>query len=260
MVDKHPKIRIRELYKSFNNNSVLNGIDLDISKGESLVVIGESGVGKSVLLKNIIGLLTPDTGSIKIDGNETVGLTPPENKMFLNKFGMLFQNGALFDSLTVWENIAFGLIEGQGMKKKKAQEIAIEKLKDVGLKPDIGFLSPAELSGGMHKRVGLARAIATEPEVILFDEPTTGLDPIMGDVINDLIIDCVKRLKATALSITHDMESARKIGNKIAMIYKGRIIWVGPVSEVDNSGNDIINRFIQGDAKRLVKNGIGAAP
>ena len=257
MVDKYPKIRIRGLHKSFNANTILNGIDLDISEGESLVVIGRSGVGKSVLLRNIIGLLNPDSGSIKIDGIETVGMNRPENETTLKKFGMLFQNGALFDSLTVWENIAFGLIQGRRIKRKEAQEIALEKLRDVGLKPDIGFLAPAELSGGMHKRVGLARAIATEPEILFFDEPTTGLDPIMGDVINNLIVDCVKRLKATALSITHDMESARKIGDKIAMIYGGRIIWIGPVSEVDNTGNDIINRFIQGNTKGLDENGLG---
>ena len=257
MLDKQPKIRIRGLHKSFNDNPVLDGIDLDISQGESIVVIGGSGVGKSVLIKNIIGLLTPDSGSIKIDGNETAGMEWPENETILKNFGMLFQNGALFDSLNVWENIAFGLIQGRRMKRKEAQEIAIEKLRDVGLKPHIGFLSPAQLSGGMHKRVGLARAIATEPEIIFFDEPTTGLDPIMGDVINDLIVDCVKRLKATALSITHDMESARKIADKIAMIYKGRIIWSGPVSDIDNTDNDVLNNFIQGDAKRLVENGIG---
>ena len=258
MVDKQPKIRIRGLHKSFNDNPVLNGIDLDIFQGESFVVIGSSGVGKSVLLKNIIGLLNPDSGSIKIDGYETVGMDWPKNETILKKFGMLFQNGALFDSLTVWENVAFGLIEGRGMKRKEAQEIAVEKLRDVGLKPDIGFLSPAELSGGMHKRVGLARAIATEPEIIFFDEPTTGLDPIMGDVINDLIVDRVKHVKATALSITHDMESARKIGDKIAMIHKGRIIWAGPASDIDNTGNDVINRFIQGGAKGFIQNNIGA--
>jgi phospholipid/cholesterol/gamma-HCH transport system ATP-binding protein len=257
MLDKQPKIRIRGLHKSFNDYPVLNGIDLDISQGESIVVIGGSGVGKSVLLKNIVGLLTPDSGSIKIDGDETAGMEWPENETILKRFGILFQNGALFDSLTVWENIAFGLIQGRRMKRKEAKEIAIEKLRDVGLKPDIGFLSPAQLSGGMHKRVGLARAIATEPEIVFFDEPTTGLDPIMCDVINGLIVDCVKRLKATALSITHDMESARKIADKIAMIYKGRIIWSGPVSDIDNTGNDVLNNFIQGDAKRPVENGIG---
>jgi len=257
MADKQPKIRIRGLHKSFNANTVLNGIDLDISEGESLVVIGGSGVGKSVLLKNIIGLLTPDSGSIKIDGVETVGIKGPENETILKKFGMLFQNGALFDSLTVWENIAFGLIQGRKMKRKEAQEIALEKLRDVGLKPDIGFLTPAELSGGMHKRVGLARAIATEPEIVFFDEPTTGLDPIMGDVINDLIVDCVKRLKSTALSITHDMESARKIGDKIAMISKGKIIWIGPVSDINKTGNEVLNKFIQVGAKGPLENSIG---
>jgi len=257
MADKYQKIRIRGLYKSFNANTILNGIDLDISEGESLVVIGRSGVGKSVLLRNIIGLLNPDSGSIKIDGKETVGMNGPENEKTLKKFGMLFQNGALFDSLTVWENIAFGLIQGKRIKRKEAQEIALEKLRDVGLKPDIGFLAPAELSGGMHKRVGLARAIATEPEILFFDEPTTGLDPIMGDVINNLIVDCVKRLKATALSITHDMESARKIGDKIAMISKGKIIWMGPASDIDKTKNEVLKKFIKGDAKGLSKISIG---
>ena len=173
----------------------------------------------------------------------------PERERILQKVGMLFQNAALFDSLTVWENVAFGLIEGRGMKRKEAQEIAYDKLADVGLGPDIAPLSPAELSGGMRKRVGLARAIATDPEIIFFDEPTTGLDPIMGDVINDLIVDRVKHLGATTLTITHDMASARKIADKIAMIYQGKIIWDGPVSEIDESGNDFVDQFIHGRAE-----------
>jgi len=224
-----PKIQIRGVHKSFGPKVVLDGVDLDIAVGESVVVIGGSGTGKSVLLKCILGLLTPESGSIRIDGEEVVGLGGHDRDRVLRKFGMLFQNAALFDSLPVWENVAFGLIQGERMERAKAKEIAIEKLAAVGLTPEVGELSPAELSGGMRKRVGLARAIATTPEIIFFDEPTTGLDPIMGDVINDLIVKCVHELGATTLSITHDMASARKISHRIAMLYKGRIIWAGPV-------------------------------
>ena len=216
-----PKIRIRGLHKAFGDKVVLDGLDLDIGVGESVVVIGGSGTGKSVLLKCILGLLHPEAGSIEVDGEEVVGLRGQERDRVLRKFGMLFQNAALFDSLPVWENVAFGLIEGARMARAEAQEIAFDKLAAVGLGPDVSQLSPAELSGGMRKRVGLARAIATEPEVIFFDEPTTGLDPIMGDVINDLIIKCVHELGATALSITHDMASARKIADRIAMLHDG---------------------------------------
>jgi len=259
MAEKQSKIAISGLYKTFGEKTVLDGIELDILEGESMVIIGSSGAGKSVLLRNIIGLLTPESGSIKIDGNETVGMNEPDKQKVLRKIGMLFQNAALFDSLTVWENIAFGLIEGRGIKRKDARDIAIAKLGDVGLKPDIGFLLPAELSGGMRKRVGLARAIATEPEIIFFDEPTTGLDPIMSDVINDLIVDRVKHLKATALSITHDMASARKIADHIAMIHKGKIIWVGPVSNLDISENNVVDQFIKGLAERHIQRSVGTA-
>jgi phospholipid/cholesterol/gamma-HCH transport system ATP-binding protein len=228
---------------------VLNGIDLDVAEGESLVIIGGSGSGKSVLLKCILGLITPDAGSIEIDGQETAGLTGSDRDAVLHKFGMLFQGGALFDSLPVWENVAFGLIQGSGLDRGKAREIAIAKLAQVGLGEAVAGLSPAELSGGMQKRVALARAIATEPEIIFFDEPTTGLDPIMADVINDLIVACVKELGATTLSITHDMASARKIAHRVAMIYEGRIIWDGPVGEIDRSGNDHVDQFIHGRAE-----------
>ncbi len=243
------KIRIRGLHKSFGDKVVLDGLDLDVGVGESVVVIGGSGTGKSVLLKCILGLLHPDAGSIDVDGEAVVGLSERERDRVLRKFGMLFQNAALFDSLAVWENVAFGLVEGARMARAEAKEIAFTKLAAVGLGPDVGQLQPAELSGGMRKRVGLARAIATEPEVIFFDEPTTGLDPIMGDVINDLIIKCVQELGATALSITHDMASARKIADRIAMLHEGKIIWAGPVAEIDASDSAHVEQFIHGRAE-----------
>jgi phospholipid/cholesterol/gamma-HCH transport system ATP-binding protein len=243
------KIEIRGLSKSFGPKVVLNGLDLDVAVGESVVVIGGSGTGKSVLLKCILGLLTPDSGSIKIDGEEVVGLRGQDRDRVLRKFGMLFQNAALFDSLPVWENVAFGLIQGSGMGLVEAKKVAIEKLAAVGMTAEVGELSPAELSGGMRKRVGLARAIATTPEIIFFDEPTTGLDPIMGDVINDLIVKCVHELGASTLSITHDMASARKIAHRVAMLYNGKIIWAGPVENIDDSGNDYVDQFIHGRAE-----------
>jgi phospholipid/cholesterol/gamma-HCH transport system ATP-binding protein len=243
------KIALRDLSKRFDGKVVLDGLDLEVATGESMVVIGGSGVGKSVMLKCILGLLKPDKGSIKIDGTETVGLKGAARDKILRKFGMLFQGSALFDSLSVWENVAFGLIEGSNMPRQQAKTIAIDKLAQVGLGPEIGELGPAELSGGMKKRVALARAIATEPEIIFFDEPTTGLDPIMGDVINDLIIRCVRRLGATALSITHDMASARKIADRIAMLYKGKIIWCGRADEIDRSNNPHVDQFINGRAE-----------
>jgi phospholipid/cholesterol/gamma-HCH transport system ATP-binding protein len=253
MNSRTPKIEVRGLFKAFGRNKVLNGIDLDIGRAESLVVMGGSGSGKSVLIKNILGLIRPDSGSIKIDGEETAGMTGTTRERVLRKFGMLFQGAALFDSLKVWENVAFGLIEGRGVARAKARDIAMEKLAQVGLGADVGQLRPAELSGGMQKRVALARAIAAEPEILFFDEPTTGLDPIMADVINDLIIASVKRLGATALSITHDMASARKISDRVAMIYGGKIIWAGPTSQIDNSGNLYVDQFIHGRAEGPIK-------
>ncbi len=248
-----PKIRIRGLHKAFGDKHVLRGLDLDVGKGESVVVIGGSGTGKSVLLKCILGLLEPDAGTIEVDGENVIGLRGEEQDAVMRKFGMLFQNAALFDSLPVWENVAFGLIQGEGMQRALAKQIALEKLAAVGLGTDVAELGPAELSGGMRKRVGLARAIATEPEIIFFDEPTTGLDPIMGDVINDLIVKCVHELGATALSITHDMASARKIAHRIAMLFEGKIIWAGPVAEVDRSGNDHVDQFINGRAEGPIR-------
>jgi phospholipid/cholesterol/gamma-HCH transport system ATP-binding protein len=254
-----PKISVQGLRKSFGRKRVLDGVDIDCAASESLVVIGGSGVGKSVLIKCILGLLQPDTGSIRIDGEETVGLRRAARERLMQKFGMLFQGGALFDSLSVWENVAFGLIQGRGMERQAAREIALAKLASVGLGPEVTELRPAALSGGMQKRVGLARAIAADPEVIFFDEPTTGLDPIMADVINDLIIKCVREVGATAVSITHDLVSARKIADRIAMLYAGRIVWHGPTAEIDRSGNPFVDQFINGRAEGPIQMEIRAA-
>lgn len=243
------KISLRGVTKAFGPKKVLQGIDLEVTPGESMVVIGGSGTGKSVLLKCILGLMQPDDGSIKIDGVETVDLGDHGRSQVMRKFGMLFQGGALFDSLRVWENVAFGPIQSDGMATDKARDVAIAKLGNVGLGPEIGELFPSELSGGMQKRVALARAIAREPEIIFFDEPTTGLDPIMADVINDLIVKCVSDLGATAVSITHDMASARKIGHRIGMLHEGRLVWQGPVADIDHSGNAYVDQFIHGRAE-----------
>lgn len=248
-----PKIEMRGVHKAFGDKHVLNGIDLSVNKGESMVIIGGSGTGKSVTLKCVLGLMKPDSGSIKIDGEETTNMDQKERDALMGKFGMLFQGGALFDSMKVWENVAFGLIQGKKMDKDEAREIAREKLLQVGLAPQTGDLFPAELSGGMQKRVSLARAIATNPEIIFFDEPTTGLDPIMADVINDLICECVKDLGATALTITHDMASARKIADQVAMIYEGKMIWDGAVGALYDSGNSYVEQFIHGRADGPIK-------
>lgn len=248
-IEPTPKIVLTDVHKSFGSKVVLDGIDLSVAKGESVVIIGGSGTGKSVLLKCVLGLMHPERGSIRIDGEESVGIRGQDRERLMAKFGMLFQGAALFDSLTVWENVAFGLIQGRKMARALAQDIAMEKLAQVGLAASVGTLHPSELSGGMQKRVALARAIATSPEIIFFDEPTTGLDPIMADVINDLIVKCTKEVGATALSITHDMASARKIADRIAMLYKGRLIWVGAAKEVDHSGNPFVDQFIHGRAE-----------
>ena len=247
------KIKITNLHKAFGKKVVLDGVDLEVEKGESLVVIGGSGTGKSVLIKCVQGLLQPDSGSILIDGEETVGADEKEQNRLHSKLGMLFQGGALFDSLRIWENVAFGLIENQKMPRKQARTEAIRILRQVGLAPDVADSYPSELSGGMQKRVSLARAIATKPEIIFFDEPTTGLDPIMADVINDLIIESAKGLGATALTITHDMASARKIADKIAMLYKGKIIWQGTVKELDKTENEYVRQFINGSSHGPIK-------
>ncbi|HCP00993.1 MAG: ABC transporter ATP-binding protein [Alphaproteobacteria bacterium] len=241
-----PKIVIRELHKAFGENRVLRGIDLDLPAGKSLAVIGGSGTGKSVLIKSIIGLLEPNSGSIRVDGDETVGMSPDRRERITRKFGMLFQGAALFDSLPVWENVAFGLTQARNMVRSDARDAALDAMNIVGLDDDIADRAPAELSGGMQKRVGLARAIATRPEILFFDEPTTGLDPIMGSVIDNLILKSVHELGATALTITHDMASARRIADNVALIHQGRIVWHGPVGDIDHSGNDMVDQFING--------------
>ena len=244
-----PKIELRGVKKRFGSKVVLDGVDLVIEPKTSLVIIGGSGTGKSVTIKSILGIIRPDEGTILVDGVDITHINGAASDKVMKKFGMLFQGAALFDSLKVWENVAFGLIQGRGMARAKARDIAIDKLGQVGLTPEVGNLYPAELSGGMQKRVGLARAIAADPEIIFFDEPTTGLDPIMADVINNLIVDCVKRLGATTVSITHDMASARKIADDIAMIFKGEIIWQGPARTIDDSGNPYVDQFIHGRAE-----------
>lgn len=253
--DNIAKIRLSGVRKTFANGRkvVLDHVDLDIGKGESVVIIGGSGTGKSVTIKCMLGLLKPDSGSITIDGREVTTMSPGEREDINRQVGMLFQAAALFDSLPIWENVAFGLLARKQCTRKDARDIAAEKLRLVGLAPDVLDLSPAELSGGMQKRVGLARAIATNPEIIFFDEPTTGLDPIMADVINNLIVHVNQTVGATAVTITHDMASARKIGDRIAMLHEGRIIWAGPTDAIDHSDNPYVDQFIHGRADGPIK-------
>ena len=244
-------ISIKNIKKTFNQVNVLNGINLDVAKGESMVVIGGSGTGKSVLLKVILGLIQPDSGEIFLEGQS---LSRIGREQFLERFGMLFQGGALFDSLNVWQNISFRLIRGNGrINAKEAREIAEQKLQRVGLKPEISELFPSELSGGMQKRVGLARAIASNPEIIFFDEPTTGLDPIMAGVINELIREIVVEMGVTAITITHDMASARAIGDKIAMIHNGIIQWNGQITDLQKSNDPYLIQFLNGTSNGPIK-------
>lgn len=242
-----PMIQFQDVHKSFGNNHVLRGIDLDVMKGESMVIIGGSGTGKSVLIKLVLGLLPITSGKILVDGHNT---TRDERDAFLARFGMLFQGGALFDSLPVWKNVAFRLLRGSLKRPRdEARAIAIDKLRRVGLKERVADLYPAELSGGMQKRVGLARAIAAEPEIIFFDEPTTGLDPIMSGVINELVREIVVEMGATAMTITHDMSSVRAIADRVAMIHEGVVQWQGPVGDLDNSGDPYLDQFINARAE-----------
>lgn len=244
-------IEFQDVHKSFGNNHVLKGVDLTVGRGRSMVIIGGSGTGKSVTLKSVLGLVTPDQGDIKVDGQSVVNATrsAASRDAFLARFGMLFQGGALFDSMTVWENISFRLLRGTPKHNPAdAKDIAVEKLRRVGLKPDVADRFTAELSGGMQKRVGLARAIAADPEVIFFDEPTTGLDPIMSGVINDLIREIVVEMGATAITITHDMTSARAIADDVAMLHDGVIKWTGPIADLDKSDDPYIDQFIHGRA------------
>ena len=241
-----PKIRIRGLRKAFGPKQVLDGVDLDVDAGTSMVVIGGSGSGKSVLIKCILGLIEPDAGRIEIDGHDVLRMERRERERVNQCVGMLFQAGALFDSLPVWENVAFGLLAQHKVTRPDAKRRASEILAQVGLAPEVGELSPAELSGGMQKRVGLARAIAARPDILFFDEPTTGLDPIMGAVIDGLIVDCVKRLGSTAIAITHDMASATRIGDRAAMLYRGKLVWQGPAAELMGSDNPLVHQFTHG--------------
>ena len=245
-------IELRDVHKSFGPKHVLRGVNLTVPKGESLVIIGGSGTGKSVTLKCVLGLIEADTGLVTVEGQDVTRLRQgsSERDAFLARFGMLFQGGALFDSLSVWQNVAFRLLRGSLKKSKdEAREIAIEKLRRVGLTPDVADQFPAELSGGMQKRVGLARAIAAEPEIIFFDEPTTGLDPIMAGVINELIREIVVEMGATAMTITHDMTSVRAIADDVAMLHGGKIRWAGPVADMDDSGDPYVAQFISGSAE-----------
>ncbi len=246
MTDKIPQIRVHNLAKSFGNKKVLDGVDLELNKGESLVIIGGSGTGKSVLIKCILGLLPVDSGKITIRGQELVGLSTSERQRLLTRFGMLFQGGALFDSMTVAENIAFGLVQGMRVSKIDARKIALEKLDAVDLSKSVADIYPAELSGGMQKRVALARALATNPDVIFFDEPTTGLDPIVSGTINDLIIRCVRDIGASAITITHDINSLRKIADRVGLLFDGKLIWTGTVKEMDKTENPYVHQFING--------------
>ena len=262
MNNQRTKIAIRDLKKSFGTNSVLRGLDLDVSERESLAVIGASGSGKSVLVKNILGLINPDHGSIMIDGVQTTNVPHKTRQSVTKQIGMLFQNSALFDSLSVWENIAFGLIEERLLGRDEAKEEAMRLLNEVGLNRNAAERYPADISVGAQKRVGLARAIALKPKIVLFDEPTTGIDPIMGDVIDKLIVECVQSLGATAITITHDIDRARRIADRIAMIHGGKIIWVGDAQEIDNSDNKIVDQFINGHIEEhiLAESGTGQIP
>ena len=244
-----PKIRIRGLKKAFGPKLVLDGVDLDVAQGTAMVVIGGSGTGKSVLIKSILGLVTPDSGVIEIDGEDVLKAPPQRARQLRAQIGMLFQNGALFDSLPVWENVCFGLLAQRRLNRRAARDKAVQVLAQVGLGADVAGLSPSELSGGMQKRVGLARAIASEPAIMFFDEPTTGLDPIMGAVIDELIVDCVKRLGSTSIAITHDMASAQRIGDNAAMLYQGRVSWTGPAAELMTCADPVVDQFTHGRAQ-----------
>lgn len=254
MMDKESAIKIRvvSLYKSFGEKDVLHGINIEVRQGESMVVIGGSGSGKTVLIKCIIGLMRPDQGEIHVDGLEITSLDEKRMNEVRKKFGMLFQGGALFDSMTVWENVGFGLRQQTRLGEEEIRRVASEKLALVGLK-NVEDLMPAELSGGMRKRVSLARAIAMEPEILLYDEPTTGIDPIMADAINDLIVQMKEKLNVTSIAITHDMKSAYKIADRIAMLYQGKIIEVGTPGEIRNSSNPMVQQFIEGRSEGPIK-------
>ncbi len=244
-------IQLQNVHKSFGANHVLRGVDVTVEKSKSLVIIGGSGTGKSVTIKCILGLFKADRGKILVDGQD---INTADRDAFLSRFGMLFQGGALFDSLTIWQNVAFRLLRSRLKKSQdEARLIAIEKLRRVGLQPDVADKFPAELSGGMQKRVGLARAIAAEPEIIFFDEPTTGLDPIMSCVINDLIREIVVEMGVTAITITHDMSSVRAIADRVAMLHEGKVCWSGSIQDMNQSDDPYLSQFINGRADGPIK-------
>ena len=247
-MSEQPKIELRGVVKSFGSNHVLRDVSFAVQPGESMTIIGGSGSGKSVMLKCILGLMEVDAGQIFVDGEDVCGMNNAERDQVRTKFGMLFQGGALFDSLPVWRNVTFALTSGRSQRASEMRKIALDNLERVGLGEDVLDLRPNELSGGMQKRVALARAIAPRPEIIFFDEPTTGLDPIRTDVINKLIVELVRDLGITALTITHDMGSVEKISDRVAMLYEGKIIWSGPVGELRESGDKHVDQFVMGRA------------
>ena len=242
-----PAIDLQNLKLAFGNKVVLNGASLAIAKGSTQVILGGSGSGKSVLLRCILGLLVPQSGTTTVFGHKVDPSNTAAHTQLMGKFGMLFQSGALFDSLRVWENVAFTLLQ-QGMKEADAKKVAIQKLGMVGLASRVAEQMPAELSGGMRKRVALARAICHNPEVVLYDEPTTGLDPITADVINDLIIKLQDELKCTGVVITHDMHSAFKVADRMAFLYQGKFLAEGTVKEFEKSDNPYVRQFVEGRA------------
>lgn len=246
-------ISFKDVYKAFGDKQVLDGFNFELKHGESLVIVGGSGSGKSVSIKCILGLTEADKGTITLDNQNITHITPTQRQHVNKRIGMLFQHAALFDSMSVWRNVAFGLIEGQGYDHDRAYKIAIEKLEQVGMRADVANLSPAELSGGMRKRVGLARAIATQPEILFFDEPTTGLDPIMGHVIDDLIRKCVREVGASAITITHDMGSVRRIADRLVMLFQGKDIWHGTVEELETTDNEYVTQFLNGHIDGPIK-------
>ncbi|MCZ6586559.1 MAG: ATP-binding cassette domain-containing protein [Alphaproteobacteria bacterium] len=239
-----PKIRLIDVSKTFDGQRALDGISIEVANGESLVLIGGSGSGKSLLLKTILGLVPPDSGCIEIDGQDSVGLSENERMVWMQRFGVLFQRQGLFDSLTVWENVAFRLLQDPAIDKSSARARAVEKLASVGLTADTADLYPAELSGGMQKRVGLARAIATDPEIIFLDEPTAGLDPIMSNVISELIVARKSDLGATIISVVSDMAVVREIAERVVMLHDGRIVWLGTVDELGTTDNAYVHQFV----------------
>ena len=239
-----PKIRLVDVCKAFGVQRALDGISLDVADGESLVLIGGSGSGKSLLLKSILGLAAPDSGRIEIDGQDSVGLSGNERMAWMRRFGVLFQRQGLFDSMTVWENVAFRLLQDPAINKSTARERAVEKLASVGLTADTADLYPSELSGGMQKRAGLARAIATDPQIIFLDEPTAGLDPIMSNIISELIIARQSDLGATIISVVSDMAVVREIAERVVMLHEGRIVWRGKVDELETTDNEYVHQFV----------------